>query len=411
MRINAARLMKRVEKMAQVGATPGGGVTRLALTDEDRAGRDLLGQWLREAGLTVRCDDLGNMTGRREGVDPEAPAVLIGSHCDSVKQGGRFDGALGVLAGLEVVETLNDAGVCTNRPLEIVNWTNEEGARFEPAMLASGAAAGRFSRQYVYDRRDSAGLRFEDELRRIGYLGDAAHRPGPAGAYLELHVEQGPVLEDAGIPVAVVGGIVGIAWLEVVVKGRSDHAGPTPMARRRDALAAAARIISRVPELARAQGADAMATVGRLTLEPNVINVIPGHVVFSIDFRHPEEIGLDRMEAALRQTAAEAAAANGVEIEISRFWTSEPTPFNADVTAAIRRGCEEIAVDYLEMWSGAGHDARYMADICPAGLIFARSQGGISHSEQEYTTTADIEAAVNVVLATTVELAGLANRL
>lgn len=405
MRIDGERLNQSLGELARIGATPGGGVTRLALSDEDRAGRDLLKRWFAEAGLTPGIDDLGNMTGRRLGAG-DGPPVLLGSHCDSVVRGGRYDGALGVLAALEVVRTLNDHGVTTRRPLAVVNWTNEEGVRFEPAMTCSGAVAGRFSRDDVYDRTDRQGVRFEDELRRIGYLGRESERPLPAAAYLELHIEQGPVLEAAGLPIGVVGGIVGITWLDVVMEGQSDHAGPSPMRLRRDALTAAARVISGVERLAREQDEIAVATVGRLAVEPNVINTIPGKVTFSVDFRHPDPAVLERQVERLQSLVAGVASETGVAGTVRRFWTSEPTPFAPDVVAAVRAACRDLDLPYGELWSGAGHDAKYVADVCPAAMIFVRSRGGLSHCEAEYSTPEDIEAGANVLLRTTLALAG-----
>ena len=407
MRINSARLQASLEAMAQIGRTPGGGVTRLALSDEDKAARDLLARWLAEAGLTVQVDDFGNMLARRPGSDPAAAPVRLGSHLDTVRQGGRFDGALGVLAALEVVRTLNDAGAVTRRPIEIANWTNEEGARFEPAMLGSGAATGRFTKAFVYGRADREGRTFGDELVRIGYCGDPAQRPGPAHAYLELHIEQGPVLEEAGVPVGVVEGIIGITWCQVTVEGQSAHAGTMPLARRRDALQAAAHLVLATRELARQAGPDARATVGRLVVEPNVTNVIPGRVSFSVDFRHPEAALLDRLVEQLHARAEQVAAAERVRVSIERFWTSEPTPFDPAVKETIEAAVRELGLPFQRLWSGAGHDAKYMQDCCPSGMIFVRSQGGLSHCEQEASTPEDIAAGANVLLAATLRLAEL----
>ncbi|MBA2520793.1 MAG: Zn-dependent hydrolase [Chloroflexia bacterium] len=404
MHINADRLQDSIDQMARIGATPGGGVTRLALSDEDKAGRDLLGRWLEAAGLRVRVDDFGTMTGSRAGARAGAP-VMLASHLDSVRQGGRFDGAYGVLASLEVVRTLNDHAITTHLPVEVVNWTNEEGVRFEPAMIASGAVAGRFDRDHVYDRTDRDGLRFEDELRRIGYLGDEANRPGPASAYLELHIEQGPVLEDAGLAVGVVEGIVGITWIEVTCEGQADHAGPSPMPLRRDALAAAARVIYGVQSLALATEG-AVGTVGRLALEPNVINTIPGRVVMSVDFRHPRADTLDGLVAGLERLAADIAAESGVELTVNRFWTSEPTPFDPAVVDAVQAVAAELGIPSQRLWSGAGHDAKYAQDIWPAAMIFVRSAGGVSHCEDEFSTPEDLAAGADVLLHATLRLAG-----
>src|SRR5215217_6766210 len=386
--VDGARLNDSLLELAGIGATPGGGVTRLAVSDEDRAGRDLLRSWMEQAGLTVLVDDFGNMTGLRRGTTDEPP-VLLGSHCDSVVNGGKFDGARGVLGALEVVRTLNDHGIVTRRPVAIVNWTNEEGVRFEPAMQCSGAVTGRFSRSEVYGRTDRRGLRFEDELRGIGYLGEEANRPLPASAYLELHIEQGPVLEAAGYPVGIVGGIVGITWIEVTIEGQPDHAGPSPMGLRHDALAAAAQIVSGVERLALDLDEVAVATVGRLSVEPNVINTIPGRVTFSVDFRHPDRDVLEAQVVRLESLVADVATARGVRATVERFWTSEPTPFDRNVIGAVEHAVAELGLPSYTLWSGAGHDAKYLADVCPSGMIFVRSQGGLSHCEAEHSTPED----------------------
>lgn len=404
-RINAGRLHESLARLAKIGATPGGGVTRLALTDEDKQGRDLLRQWLLDAGLEVGIDDLGNMTGVRVGT-AALPPVLLGSHIDSVVQGGRYDGALGVLAALEVIRTLNDHGIRTRHPIAVVNWTNEEGVRFEPAMMCSGAVAGRFTRDYVYQRQDRQGKRFGDELERIGYRGEESQRPFPAAAYLELHIEQGPVLDSQNLPVGVVGGIVGITWSEVTITGQADHAGPTPMHLRRDALAAAAPVISGVERLARECDETAVATVGRLQVEPNVINTIPGKVTFSVDFRHRDAAVLDQQVERLKALVASVCAGRGVQGTVNRFWTSEPTPFDSGVIAAIEAACADLGLPYGRLWSGAGHDAKYVAEVCPAGMIFVRSRGGLSHCEREYSAPEDIEAGANVLLHAALRLAG-----
>ena len=404
-RVDADHLNLRLAELARIGATDGCGVTRLALTDEDRAGRDLLRHWMTGAGLDVRVDDMGNMVGVRAG-RVDAPPVLIGSHLDTVVRGGRYDGALGVLAGLEVIETLNDHHVETRLPIALVNWTNEEGVRFEPAMTASGVVAGRFRREEIDARTDRAGLRLGDELERIGYRGDRSNRPALASAYLELHIEQGPVLEAAGQAVGVVGGIVGITWSEVVVTGQADHAGPSPMRLRRDALTAAARIVLAVERLAWDRDETAVATVGRLVVEPNVINTIPGRVAFSVDLRHAEPAVVEEQVAALEQIVSEVAAETSTEATLNRFWTSEPTPFAPDVIAATEATVADLGLDAGALWSGAGHDAKYLADLCPSGMIFVRSRGGLSHCEEEFSSPEDIAAGANILLHTALRLAG-----
>ncbi len=404
-RVDGARLERSLATMATIGATPAGGVTRLACSDEDKTARDLFKQWLEQAGLEVRIDDFGTMTGLRAGATA-GPPVVLASHLDTVVRGGRYDGALGVIAGLEVLRTLNDHGVRTRLPIAVVNWTNEEGVRFEPAMQASGAVAGRFTQADVYERCDRQGARFIDELRRIGYLGDQTNRPFPASSYLELHIEQGPVLDDLGQPVGIVGGIAGITWSEVVVSGQSDHAGPSPMRLRRDALAAAARIISGVEQIAWDCDEIAVATVGRIQAEPNVINTIPGKVTFSVDVRHPDPATLEAQFTRLQELARTVASNTGCDVDVRRFWTSEPTPFDRGVMMAIAESVEALGLPRVDLWSGAGHDAKYAAGMTPSGMIFVRSKGGLSHCETEFSTPVDIEAGANVLLGAALRLAG-----
>ena len=406
MQTNHQRLIDTLHALAQIGGTPGGGVSRLALTDEDRAGRDQLRTWMEEAGLEVRIDDFGTMTGRRDGTEP-GPAVIMASHCDSVRNGGKYDGAYGVIGGLEVIRTLNDHGITTKRPIELVNWTNEEGVRFEPALLASGAAVGRLDKHYAYNRVDRAGHRFEDELRRIGYLGSEADRPGPCAAYLELHIEQGPVLEAAGLAVGVVEGIVGVTWQEVTVHGHADHAGPSPMPLRRDALAAAATVILAVEEIARAQEG-AVGTCGRIAVMPNIINTIPGEAVFSADLRHRDPAILEALVQRLAERVAVIAAERNVEMAIDRFWTSEPTPFAPVVVGAVQEAADELGIPTMRLWSGAAHDAKYAADVWPTGMIFCRSINGLSHCEDEHSEPEDLAAGADVLLGALLRLAGQA---
>lgn len=405
LRISGERLNASLQELATIGATPAGGVTRLTLSDEDKAARDLLARWMTDAGLEVRIDDLGNMSGSRPGSE-DAPPVYMGSHIDTVVRGGRYDGALGVMGALEVIRTLNDHQVQTRLPVGIVNWTNEEGVRFEPATLASGVIAGAFTRDYAYALTDRNGAVFGDELERIGYKGDASNRPLPASAYLELHIEQGPVLEAAGKPVGVVGGIVGIIWSEVVVVGQSDHAGPSPMPLRKDALMAATGMISGIEELALDRDDVAVATVGRIRVEPDTINTIPGKAIFSVDFRHPDSETIDYLARELAQLGETVARNRGVEVAVERIWTSDPTPFDPTVVGAIRTGCERLGLGYEELWSGAGHDAKHLADLVPSGMIFVRSEAGVSHAEIEHSTPEDITAGGNVLLQAALQLAG-----
>jgi N-carbamoyl-L-amino-acid hydrolase len=404
MRIDEARLQESMATMATIGATPNGGVTRLALTDEDRQARDLLTAWCDEAGLTVRVDDFGNMMARRAGKD-DLPPILMGSHLDTVRSGGRFDGVLGVLGALEVVRTLNDHDIVTKRPIEIINWTNEEGARFAPALLGSGAVTGQFDQAYVYGRTDLEALRFEDELRRIGYLGSPANRPTDGSAYLELHIEQGPVLERAGFPLGVVEGIIGDTWIDVAIRGKADHAGPTPMEGRHDALLAAAQVIQGVNTIARDEGDPAVGTVGRLNVKPNIINTIPDDVRMSVDLRSLSNVRLDAMVDRLRQLVREVEEEQGVAIDVDRYWTIEPVDFAPEIIQTVAGACDTLGYEPFRLWSGAGHDAKYAAARWPTAMIFARSRDGLSHSEAEYTSPDDIGAATNVLLEAVLSLA------
>jgi N-carbamoyl-L-amino-acid hydrolase len=401
--INQDRLQASLTEFAAIGATPGGGVTRLAMSEEDRQARDLLRQRMSEAGLTVRIDDLGNITGRRDGTEP-GPAVILGSHLDTVERGGRYDGALGVLGALEVVRTLNDHGLSTRLPIEVVNWTDEEGARFQPANMASGIMAGAFTPDELYERRDRDGIRFLDELRRHGYLGEIANRPGPATAYLELHIEQGPALEAAGLPVGVVEGVVGIIWSKVTIAGQANHVGTTPMTLRHDALAAAAQLIAAVETLGR-ETPGAVATVGRLSLQPNNPGVIPGLVECIVDFCHQDEATLEALATRLLRIADDLDAQRGVTMTIERIWTSQPAPFPASTVDLVADACQLAGYPAMRLWSGAGHDAMYMQRVCPTGMIFVRSKGGLSHSEAEYSTPDDLAAGTNVLFRATLVIA------
>jgi N-carbamoyl-L-amino-acid hydrolase len=387
--------------MARIGATKAGGVTRLTLTDEDRQARQLLRRWCEEEGQPVSVDDLGNMYCGRMAAD----VVLCGSHLDSVARGGRFDGVLGVLAGLEVLRSIADAGIETRRPVGLVNFTNEEGARFEPAMMSSGVLAGAQDFDHVYATRDREGLVFGEELERIGYRGDRGNRLKGFSAYFELHIEQGPVLEAAGLPVGVVTGIQGIQWCEVAFSGQQSHAGATPMDMRRDPVAAAARFISGVRELARSS-ADTAATIGRLRLVPDIINVIPGRVELGLDLRCPEGERLDELLSGARSLANRVAAEENVELDFQSFWRSEPTVFDRRLVDSVERSARALGIPTMRLLSGPGHDAKYMADLGPAAMVFVRTASGRSHCEDEDARWDDCEAAANVLLQAVLEAAG-----
>lgn len=403
MHINLDRLMTSLETMWQIGATSNGGVTRLALTDEDKRARDLLREWFEAAGLEVRVDDIGNMIARRAGQE-NRPPVLIGSHADTVPQGGRYDGILGILSGLEVVRTLNDTNVVTAHPIDIVNWTAEEGSRFRPPLFGSATALGHRDIHTALDTRDADGIRVRDELERIGYAGDAANRPTEASAYLELHIEQGPILESENLPVGLVQGIIGQTWHEVTVTGRPGHAGAMPMDLRHDALVAAAEMVLEVNRLALESEEYGVATVGQLTVEPGAMNVVPGIVRFTVDIRCAAASDLSMIEDGLAAAARLTEKRHGVAVSISGTGDAESAPFDPDVMQAIRDAIRTVNLPLRELWSGAGHDAHPASLHWPTGMVFVRSKDGLSHAEAEYSSPEDIGAATNVLLHTMLKL-------
>jgi beta-ureidopropionase / N-carbamoyl-L-amino-acid hydrolase len=407
MKIDRRRLEATIEKLGGIGATPRGGLTRLALSDEDKAGRDLMIAWMREAGLRVTVDQMGNIFGERAGEPGHAP-VMMGSHVDSVPTGGKYDGQLGVLCALEAIRTLDDARIRTRHPVTLVIFTNEEGARFQPAMIASGVMAGKIPLEDAYNARDKDGLRLVDELERIGYLGPEPCVPRPLRAYLELHIEQGPQLEEEGLSVGVVEGIVAIAWSRLTIQGVQDHAGPTPMRIRHDALVAAAEVVGGVRGIARELGGDLVTTVGNLTVTPNIPNAIPGRVSLSIDMRDPSDRTLDRARPLLDQLVADACRREGVTYELDHYWRVPYTPFDRDVVDTVERAARAVGARHRRILSGAGHDAQYMAAIGPTGMIFVPSHGGRSHCEEEFTAIQDIEDGANTLLGAALELAGRA---
>ncbi len=403
MRIDRERLEDTMVRLGRIGETPAGGLTRLALTDEDRRGRDLLVDWMRGAGLTVTVDQMGNIFGVRGG-EPGAPPVLMGSHADSVPTGGKYDGQLGVLCALEVIRSL--AGVRTRHPVGMAIFTNEEGARFQPAMIGSGVMAGKIPLEDAYNARDRDGIRLGDELERIGYLGPEPCVPRPLRAYLELHIEQGPILEEESIPVGIVEGIVAIAWSRLTLHGVQDHAGPTPMRIRHDALVAAAEVVRGVRDLVRHVGGDMVGTVGRLDVTPNIPNAIPGRVSLSIDLRDPDETQITRALGMVDRVARDAARREGVRYELDHYWRVPRTDFDPDVVGAIERAVTSLGCGHRRILSGAGHDAQYMAAITPTGMIFVPSRGGRSHCEEEFTGMDDIEHGANTLLRAAADLAG-----
>jgi N-carbamoyl-L-amino-acid hydrolase len=405
MRINRQRLEETFAALGQIGETPRGGLTRLALSDEDKRARDRMVTWMKGAGLNVSVDRMGNIFAERPGAAARAP-VMMGSHVDSVPTGGKYDGQLGVLCALEVIRTLNDGNVQTRHPLTLAIFTNEEGARFQPAMIASGVMAGKIPLEDAYNARDRNGIRLVDELERIGYLGSEPCVPRPIRAYLELHIEQGPFLEEEGLSVGVVEGIVGISWSRLTLSGLQDHAGPTPMRIRHDALVAAADVVRAVRAIPDRVSPEMVATVGRLDVSPNITNAIPGRVSLSVDIRDPRDPNVSRALRLLDQAVKDAALAEGVGGELENYWRVPPTPFDPEVVAAVERAAKTLGARHRRIRSGAGHDAQYMAAICPTGMIFVPSRNGRSHCEEEFTPMDDIEQGANTLLLAALELAG-----
>jgi N-carbamoyl-L-amino-acid hydrolase len=384
--ISQARLWDSLMEMATIGPGTQGGSCRLALTDEDRAGRERFLDWCRAAGCTVTIDQVGNLFARRPGSDPSLPPVVMGSHLDTQPTGGRFDGVYGVLSGLEVIRSLNDHGITTRHPIEVAVWTNEEGSRFSPPMMGSGVLAGVFSLDEILDAEAQDGARLGDELERLGYAGEASATDHPMAAYLEAHIEQGPVLEDEQKEVGIVTGAQGQRWFEVTIHGQEAHAGPTPMRLRRDALVTASRIVDAIHTLGRQTEGDACTTVGILDVFPHSRNVIPGKVWFTVDLRHPDDAVLSRMEATFRQIVSDTAAANGCSAEITPFWEFPATPFAPHLVERISNAAQGFGFSHRPIVSGAGHDAVYIARVIPTAMVFIPCQDGISHNEAENIT-------------------------
>ncbi len=398
LRVNGKRLRSSLEDMAKIGASPAGGVERLTLTDEDKEARDLFVGWLNELDLKVTVDEMGNIFGRRPGKQNDLPPVMSGSHIDSQPKGGRFDGILGVMGALEVLRTLQENGVGTERPVVIMDWTNEEGSRFAPAMVASGVWAGALERDWVYARTDRHGKRLGDELARIGYKGAVPCRKWPVHCYYEFHIEQGPILEREGKRIGAPKGILCLHWYDIYLEGEANQVGPTPMEGRHDALCAAAEMILKVNELPAQMGGNMVATVGEIQNYPNSRNIIPDRVHFTVDIRSwDDQYALQAWEH-LRKDFEEIAARRGCPIKIEDTWRVEHSPFDEKLVRGILDIADRLGYSSLHMVSGAGHDASYMNQVCPTAMIFVPSIGGRSHVEVENTTWEDCEAGANVLL-------------
>jgi beta-ureidopropionase / N-carbamoyl-L-amino-acid hydrolase len=397
--IDGRRLWETILASAAIGQgrTPTG-LRRLALTDADREMRDLFARWCREAGCTVTVDRVGNMFARRPGLDDALPPVLIGSHLDTQIAGGRYDGILGVLAGLEIVRTLNDGGVRTRRPIEIVNWTNEEGARFQPPMLGSAVFAGVRTLEWALARTDDARRTVGDELQRIGYAGTAPVGGRPVDAYFELHIEQGPLLDAKGVPVGVVAGTYEVRGMNIEIRGETAHAGPTPMAARRNALVGAAMLIVAANEVGWAYAPEGKATASRIEVWPNLSGILPDFARVTLDVRHPEAAAVDAMVADLHRAMADCGRRAQVDIEVVETWQFGSERFDPELVDLLRRAAERRGAAVLELPSQAGHDAYYLSRVAPTAMLFTPCDRGITHNENEHTRLEDILPGVDVLL-------------
>jgi len=404
-KVQPDRLLADLEALAEVGDTGDGGNCRLALTDEDAGGRELVVGWMRSLGLDVRVDRIGNVVATRAGADPSLAPVMTGSHIDTVRTGGRYDGTLGVLAGLEVVRALDDAGMRTRRPVAVAFFTDEEGSRFAPDMLGSLVYAGGMPLEDALDIVAIDGAVLGDELERIGWAGDAAV-PGPAPhAYVELHIEQGPLLEEQGITIGAVTGVQGISWQELVVTGQANHAGTTPMRLRHDAGYVAGSVVTFARELATSLGGHQVATVGRLGLHPDLVNVVAARATLTIDLRNTDAAVLAEAESRLRSHAEAVASAEGVTLAWRHLAEFDPVAFDPVVVDLVEATARRLDLSVMRLPSGAGHDAQMLARVCPTGMVFVPSRAGISHNPAEYTDPEYLGAGADVLLHTILELA------
>jgi N-carbamoyl-L-amino-acid hydrolase len=397
LQIDPQRLWDMLMDTARIGATAKGGIRRLTLTDLDRQVRDWFKGQCEALGCSVTVDEVGNMFALRPGRRADVKPIAIGSHLDTQPTGGKFDGVLGVLGGLEVLKTLHDLSYETNAPLLLVNWTNEEGSRFAPAMLGSGVFAKVFDRAYADSREDREGKRFGDALDAIGYRGSVKAGDVAIGAMFELHIEQGPILEAEKKVIGIVQGVQGMRWYDVTITGREAHTGSTPMGLRKNALVGAARLIVAVDHIAR-ERPPAVGTVGLIESKPNSRNVIPGEVFFTVDFRHPQSTALDAMEAELDQSIGSLRRDTGLTVEWKRIWDSPPVAFDPECIACVREGADKAGLPARDIVSGPGHDAAYLARVVPTTMIFVPCKDGISHNEAEATTFEECAAGAQVLL-------------
>lgn len=406
LRINTPRLIECLDRLSLIGKLSDGGVSRLALTDEDKQSRDQLVTWMKETGLDVQKDQVGNIFGTRAGL-LEQPPVMLGSHLDTVIDAGRFDGCLGVLAALEAIKILNDNKIITKRPVVVASFSNEEGVRYQPGMLGSSVYSGALAVSEALEITGVDGSIYGVELERIGYAGDM--RPGEIqpGAYLELHIEQGPILDRDKIPLGVVEGVVGISWWEISITGRANHAGTTPIEMRRDAGLAAAKLVEKVREIAVQLGGEQRSTCGMIKYFPNAINVIPGKVIMTVDLRNSNETGLVEAEHMVKSSSREIEVSDGVTIDVNMLEKVPVVKFDDRIVLSLEKVSKSLGIQSRRMISGAGHDAQLMARICPTAMIFIPSIGGISHSPDEFSSPAALENGANTLLHALIQLAGV----
>jgi N-carbamoyl-L-amino-acid hydrolase len=405
LRINADRLWDSIHEMAKIGPGIAGGNNRQTLTDEDGEGRHLFKRWCEAAGLEMGLDQMGTMFARREGTDPEALPVYVGSHLDTQPTGGKYDGVLGVLGGLEVIRSLNDLGIKTKHPIVVTNWTNEEGTRYAPAMLASGVFAGVHEQDWAYERVDAKGKKFGDELERIGWKGDEKVGARKMKAFFELHIEQGPILEDEGIDIGVVTHGQGLKWLQVTLTGKESHTGSTPMPKRRNAGLGMARVTELVHEIAMDYQPDAVGAVGHMEVYPNSRNIIAGRTVFTIDIRSPNKEVLDEMDERIRQGIALICEALDIEHEIEQVGHFDPVTFDKDCVKAVRDAAKRLGYSHRDIVSGAGHDACWINRVAPTAMVMCPCVDGLSHNEAEEISKEWAGAGCDVLFHAVVETA------
>ena len=407
LQIDGDRLWDSLMEMAKIGPGVAGGNNRQTLTDEDAEGRSLFKSWCEAAGLTMGLDTMGNMFARREGTDPEALPVYVGSHLDTQPTGGKYDGVLGVLAGLELVRTLNDLNIRTRHPIVVTNWTNEEGTRFAPAMLASGVFAGVLEESWAKDRKDAAGKSFGAELERIGWQGDEPVGSRKMKAFFELHIEQGPILEDEGIDIGVVTHGQGLYWLEVTLTGKESHTGSTPMYKRRNAGLGMARVIELVHEVAMDYQPNAVGTIGQIDVHPNSRNIIPGRCVFTVDIRSPSKETLDTMRERIEDGIDLIADALDIDVSVDEVGHFDPVTFDETCVTAIRDAAEALGYSHRNIVSGAGHDACWINRVAPTAMVMCPCVDGLSHNEAEEISKEWATAGANVLMRAVVETAGI----